>query len=498
MRTIVRSDERILSSDVFDREAGAGNAGGSRPSLGVHEEPARQIPVYRECDVLVIGGGPSGTAASVAAARGGAEVILLERYNHLGGLSTGGLVIWIDRMSDWKGELVIQGFAKELFDRLPPDAIAGPDVSDWGSRDVSKAAHWAQRTAAYHGVVTWSPTIDPERLKLLSQQMVIEAGVRLVYHSWASLPIMEGGKVCGATFESKEGRMAIRARVVIDATGDGDIFSRAGAASENDIEENDVHHCMNTAWLFGGVDMNRWIAFKAGQPEAFGEFLAKGRAQCGLFDRPFVSWRNEIALFMGPRQSGYSGLDVDDLSTVEVRSHQAMERMLDFYREHGPGFESAFLMLSAPQVGVRHSRRLKGVEAVLRSRWSEGLALPTEIGVSPAVSPKFPNISIPYGALVPEQLDGLLACGRHVSCDRNSHGFMREIPQCWITGQAAGAAAALAVSSRREVRDIDVGALQTRLLDQGVYLRRNALHADELQAKELPTKELHSNASSQG
>jgi hypothetical protein len=112
---------------------------------------------------------------------------------------------------------------------------------------------------------------------------------------------------------------------------------------------------------------------------------------------------------------------------------------------------------------------------VLRKRWPEGEALPTEIGVSPAVSPKFPNISIPYGALVPEKLDGLLACGRHVSCDRNSHGFMREIPQCWITGQAAGAAAALAVKAGVQVRHVDIDALQMVLRAQGVYLRPHAV-----------------------
>jgi FAD dependent oxidoreductase len=159
------------------------------------------------------------------------------------------------------------------------------------------------------------------------------------------------------------------------------------------------------------------------------------------------------------------------LSTVEVRSHEAMGRMLDYYREHGPGFAQSFMMLSAPQIGVRHTRRLKGVDAVLRSRWSDGVALPTEIGVSPAVSPKFPNISIPYGALVPERLDGLIACGRHISCDRNSHGFMREIPQCWITGQAAGTAAALAVANQVELRHVDIAKLQNALLSQGVYLR---------------------------
>lgn len=128
----------------------------------------RAVPIYHRCDVLVVGGGPSGTAAAAAAAREGADVTLIERYNHRGGPSTGGLVIWIDRMTDWHGELVIRGFASELFGRLPPDAIAGPDPADWGSTDPGKSAHWAQRTASYHGVVTWSPTIDPERLKLLS------------------------------------------------------------------------------------------------------------------------------------------------------------------------------------------------------------------------------------------------------------------------------------------------------------------------------------------
>lgn len=467
IRTAQRSEERILSSDIFDRDT----ARTARRDWGFYDEPGRRIPVYHRCDVLVVGGGPSGTAAAAAAARAGADVALLERYNHLGGLSTGGLVIWIDRMTDWAGQLVIRGFAEELMDRLPPDAIAGPPPDDWGSQDAAKAAHWSLRTAAYHGIVTWSPTIDPERLKLLSQQIVIERGAKLVYHAWAAQPIVEGNAVVGVTFESKEGRMAIMARVVVDATGDGDMFARAGAAFENDIEQADVHHCMNTSWLFGGVDMARWLAFRSQQPEDYAAFMAKGREACGLFERPFVSWRDDIALFMGPRQTGYSALDVDDLTTVEVRSHRAMEQHLNFYRGHAPGFEQAYMMLSAPQLGVRHARRLRGVDAVLRRRWPEGIALPDEIGVTPSVNPKFPNISIPYGALVPESLDGLLACGRHVSCDKNSHGFMREIPQCWITGQAAGAAAALAVTQGVAPRAVDVARLQQMLIGQGVYLR---------------------------
>jgi hypothetical protein len=468
MRTIVRSDERILQSDVFDREGERAQ----RPDWGYYDEPGRRIPIYHRCDVLVVGGGPSGTAAAAAAAKVGAHVCLLERYNHLGGLSTGGLVIWIDRMTDWGGQLVIRGIAEELLNRLPPDAIAGPAREDWGSQDAARAAHWSQRTAAYHGVVTWSPTVDPERLKLASQDLLLERGVKVVFHGWAAQPVVEGNSVTGVAFESKEGRMAIMAKVVVDATGDGDLFARAGAAFDSDIEENDAHHCMNTAWLLAGVDMKRWIAFRAGQPAAYAAFMDRGRKACGLFERPFVSWRDDVALFLGPRQAGYSPVNIDDLTAVDIRSHRAMREHLDFYRANAPGFENAYMMLSAPQIGVRHSRRLKGVDAVLRSRWPEGRALPDEIGVTPAVSPKFPNISIPYGALVPEKLDGMLACGRHVSCDKNSHTFMREIPQCWITGQAAGAAAAVAAAQGVEPRAADIARVQEALRAQGVYLRQ--------------------------
>ncbi len=461
------SDERIFTSDInqFARAARA------KRELGTLREPAREIPVCGRCDVLVVGGGPSGTAAAVAAARLGAEVVLLERYNHLGGLSTGGLVIWIDRMTDWQGNLVIRGFAEEILARLPVDAVAGPAREHWGSREAGLAAHWGQRTAGFHGVVTWSPTIDPERLKLASQEMVLEQGVKLALHCWAALPLIEGNAVRGAIFESKAGRRALRARVVVDATGDGDLFARAGAAFESDIEAADIHHCMNTAWLFGGVDMRRWIEFRTANPEQLSQFMALGRERMGACERPFVSWRNDIALFMGPRQSGLSALDVDDQTEAEVRSHRLMAAHLEHYRAHAPGFEGAFLMLSAPQLGVRHSRRLVGVARIARAQWSAGEVAGDEIGVTPSISPKFPNLSIPYGALVPEKLDGLLACGRHISCDPSSHGFMREIPQCWVTGQAAGAAAALAAARGVEPRAVDVAELQAALARQGVHLR---------------------------
>jgi FAD dependent oxidoreductase len=247
------SDEKFFVSEIFRTDDAQRRA---PRSLGTYAEAAREIPVHDRRDVLVVGGGPSGTAAAVAAARVGVDVILLEAYNHLGGLSTGGLVIWIDRMTDWNGARVIRGFAEEVF----------------------------ARARLFHG--------------------------------------------------------------------DGDLFARAGAAYESAIEQSDIHHCMNTSWLFGGADMNRWLEFKATLVEQYAEFMRRGREALRLFDQPFVSWRNDIAFFMAPRQAGYSALGVEDLIAVEVRSHELMGRHLESYRAHAPGFENPYLLLGAPQLGV--------------------------------------------------------------------------------------------------------------------------------------------------
>jgi FAD dependent oxidoreductase len=478
----------VRESEIFPDGPGSGNYSSSigaeqgievfgdrvrvrpaRPARTFHE-PARDIPVFAETDVLVVGGGPAGTAAAIAARRLGADVLLVERYNHLGGLSTGGLVIWIDRMTDWSGRHVIRGIADELMERLPKDAIQGPGRADWGSRDAASAAYWAQRTAAYHGIVTWSPTVDPEALKTLSMRMVVEARARLLLHAWCTAPIVADGAVRGAIFESKEGRHAMFAKVVVDTTGDADLIAGAGGHCESDIDAGDIHHCINTAFLMGGVDMERWLKFRRDDPDGFAAFMARGREQLKFFEKPFVSWRNDVALFMGPRLSGYSAVDVDDLTAVDLRSRQLAVGHVEVYRAAAPGFAGAFLMLGAPQIGVRHSRRLAGLGKVTREQWATGRVFDDEIGVSPSLAPKFPNISVPYGALLPHGLDNILGAGRHVACDASSHTFLREIPQCWLTGQAAGIAAALAAGAGLSPREVAPAAIQRELKRQGAYL----------------------------
>lgn len=450
----------------------------ARPAM-THREAAREIPVFSQTDVLVIGGGPSGTSAAVAAAKLGADVTLVERYNHLGGLSTGGLVIWIDRMSDWTGNQVIAGFARELFERLPKDAVMGPPRAEWGSKDAAIADYWSYRSAAFQGVVTWSPTIDPEALKTLSMQLVMENKIRLVLHGIAVEPIMDGNVVKGAIFESKEGRQAILAKVVIDTTGDADMLARAGVKSDSDIDTSDIHHCINTAFMLGGVDMERWTEFRRTNGAGFADFMKRGRDRLRFFEKPFFAWRSDIGLFMGPRLSGYSAIDVEDLTEVELKSRQLAVKHLEIYRAEAPGFENAFLMLGAPQAGVRHSRRFAADRMVTRKQWDEGKVWNDEIGVSTSLSPKWQNISVPFGSLLPSGIEGALGAGRHVACDASSHTFLREIPQCWMTGQAAGIAGALAANAGLTPRQLQPRAIQRELLKQGAYLSPSTVAAVE-------------------
>ncbi len=463
------TEERTAQKGVFD--AGRSIVRPQRGGLGYVTAPASQIPVFASTDVLVIGGGPAGTTAAIAAARTGASVILVERYNHLGGLSTGGLVIWIDRMSDWDGRLVIRGLAEELLDRLPSDAIKGPDASIWGSRDQAAVSEWAPRASAHHGAVTWAPMIDPEWLKLASLSMISEAGVDVLLHSWASGPLMEDGKLAGAIIESKEGRVAIRARAMVDASGDGDMFARAGEGAEGDIDQDNIHHCANTASLLAGVDVNAWMAFRTSDSDGFKQFMQAGRQAVKHFILPMPGWRDDVVVFMGPRFAGFDVLKIDDLTQLELLSRQAIVDLLHFYKANAPGFEKSWLMLTAPQLGARHSRRLVGLHRMTAAETRSGAVLDDEIGVSPSLSPNLPTVSVPYGALLPRSTDNLLVAGRHISSDAQTHTFMREIPQCWLTGHAAGVAAALTAGGATRARDVPVADIRRELTRQGAYLQ---------------------------
>jgi len=324
--------------------------------------------------------------------------------------------------------------------------------------------------------VTWAPMIDPEQLKAVSLAAVREAGVELLFHVWASGTIVEDGRLRGVVFEGKGGRFAITARVVVDTTGDGDVFNSAGEGAANDIEPSSIQQCINTSWLWAGVDCERWLAFRR-SPE-YDAFSVQARQELGLFEWPIASWRNDIAVFMGPRWAGYNGLDPHDLTEVELRSRDKMTELLGYYRSHAPGFKDAWIMLTASQVGVRLTRRLLGARSLTREDWSAGRVHDTEVGVSPSLAPKWASVSVPYGSLLPRSTPGLIVAGRHLSCDASSQTFMREIPQCWLTGHAAGAAAALAADKGINPGQVPIAALQGALASQGALVRTAPAEAE--------------------
>jgi hypothetical protein len=307
-------------------------------------------------------------------------------------------------------------------------------------------------------------------LKIVYVDLLTEAKVNLLLHAWAVAPVKEGDELRGVIFESKAGRQAILARSVIDATGDGDIFALAGAPFESDIDDADIHHTMNVAFRWGGVDYERYLKFKAEHKKEYAAIMASA-AEEGVRERPWKTTRDDVAYFMSPRLGGYSCLDVEDLTAVEIKSRQLMMKILAFYRQHIPGFESAWVIDTAPQMGTRHSRRLLGEKRVTRGEWTSGMTHPDEIGLCPAPTPQHPTVSIPLGSLLPRGIENLLAAGRCLSCDPASHSFLREIPVCWVMGQAAGVAAATAANAGVNARAVDVPAVQQELLRQGAILR---------------------------
>ena len=441
-----------------------------RPTI---TEAARETPVFKKTDVLVVGGGPAGTAASATAARMGADVTVIERYGHLGGMSTGGFVPYIEKMTDWRGRRVIAGFAEEILDRMPREHVLGPDPELWGSKDPKLNEYWRDRSNSHFGTITWSPTIDPEWLKIVSSDILRERGVKQLLHSWATAPIMDGNTVKGAIFESKSGRQAILADVVIDASGDGDIFAMAGAPFEGDILGDDIHHKINVAFLLGGVDMQRFFDFRREHSDEFQAIMTAGHASGIDADSvPHTMPRNDVALFMGPRLSGYSHIDVEDLTAVEIESRDRMQVVTEWYKDNMPGFEEAWIQTTAPQMGTRHSRRLLGVKKVIREDWTGGLVHDDEIGISTPPNPRNPNVSIPLGALLPQQVEGIIAAGRDLSCDPATHSFLRLIPQCWLMGQAAAAAAVTSINQGVNVRDVNVTEVRNQLFSQGVVLHK--------------------------
>ena len=392
-------------------------------------QPERPLAILHETDVLVVGGGPAGFAAAVAAARAGARTALVERYGYLGGLWTGGLVLLVyPTHATENGVLtqVVRGVGDELLGRI--------------ARYPEAATNYAAAKP--------DPTTDPEITKLVMDEMVQEAGVKMFFHCWVADVVMDGNAVRGVVLESKAGRQAMLAKVVVDASGDGDVFAAAGAEHEQRL------HAIGLVHRLGNVDRADLAKLQTAGFKNLG----------ALEPMPSVRWVN----LRGPSTDG---LDIAELSRLEAEHRRSIWKRLEKLRQTDGG-DKLFLLQTAPQIGVRITRLLTAVCQLTDAAARSGKKFPDTIAVGGTYGSgaNKPGFAIPYGAMVPKKLDNLIAAGRCLGVDTPMVEDMRLIATCLLTGHAAGAAAALAAQDKCRPRDVDIVKLRKLLLKQGAYL----------------------------
>jgi ribulose 1,5-bisphosphate synthetase/thiazole synthase len=456
-------------------------------------EPERRTQVIGKYDIIVAGGGPSGTGAAIAAARSGANTLLLERYGFLGGMYTAGFVVGIhvDKtipMKEYEEDRpLLGGTVQEMMDKLM--SLKGVIPSEI--------------TLKYTGS-NYTPS-DPEMMKIALMEMVEDAGAKQLLHSVAVDAIVEDNKVKGVIIESKSGRQAILADVVIDCTGDGDVAVAAGCEWKKAPAKKLLSMPLHVQ--IGGIDYKKAGEVtpekqkelrKKAEKEGFRAFIDTPEASKPRFPVPLGGKRPMIPPEVLKKywQRGYEGnirfsynmeegdlvggdcSDVMDLTAAELYTRRMVYKALTFAQKNVPGYENAYLVATAPQIGVRESRRIMGEYVLTLKEDIEKLRKHNDVICQARRNPgtryedALPAFDIPYRCLVPRKINGILTAGRCISIDHDAAWIIaiRDEQQAMAIGEASGAAAALAVKSRVEPRDIDVQTLQETLRKHGVNI----------------------------
>ena len=456
------------------------------PTIKTVTEAAREVKVVSEADVIVVGGGPGGYAAAVTAARNGARTVLLERYGHLGGMATGGLVNIIPNLSDVNGVQYIGGICEELITRLDEQGYCTrPQPIDFGSTDPKVLKYYTdaglnhfyiRKNAEGKECVIYTAIIDPEVGKNEISRMVTEAGVRLYLHSWVTDVIMEDNVVKGIIFESKSGRQAVLGKVVIDSTGDGDLIPWTGEESDSYIDPNDriTHLCFG--YHIGGVNWRAYDRFVSTRPDdhtALMNGLYDNNLYRGFF-RGLVPHEEDEA-WLHPHFIAKCQTDVDEITRIETAGREMAVKTWEYLRDNAPGFENSYIKLTCPQIGTTGGRRLVGEHSLTTDDLHRTEPFEDTIAVFPNNDRgpecyEFSKIYVPYRSLLPKKVEGFMVACRAFSSDDESNSSFNLVPHCMCFGQAAGTAAAIAVKKGISVKDVPYAELKEALLAQNVIL----------------------------
>jgi hypothetical protein len=421
----------------------------------------KNIPVVAQSDVVVVGGGAAGVTAAVSAARNGCSVTLLERYHHLGGMASGGMVLVLDDMVNGK-EIVVSGIVDEFVSRMQKEgmAVVPPEEDRYASDEMyRKWARWGVHDfhqAQKPQPIVYACAFDPDAWKRTSLDLIRENNINLRLHSWFSEAIVEDGAVKGVICQTKMGRQAIRGDIVIDTTGDCDVAMAAGA------DHSQGQYIVTTVFRLSNVDTDEAERFEYEEPEEFAKINRQARRIIGgawemwwlKTPIPGIVWCN------CPHMPGYDGVSVEDLTKAEYEGRERMMSMYEFVRENMPGFKNSYMLGAAEQVGVRTTRMLQGEYVVTKDdivnrRYFEDTVC------------RGRDYYTPYRALLPTGVDQLIVAGRHYSAEPEAQKRSREIPPCMVQGEVAGIASALALQEDIAIRDVDYRKIQKQMRAQG-------------------------------
>ena len=436
--------------------------------------------------VVVVGGGPAGVCAALAAARNGADVIVVEQGNCLGGMATQGLVGPFMTCYDKRGEVqIIRGIFDDIVNRL---VVIGGAIHPSKVQAGTALTAWIVRG---HNHCT---PFDPEALKFVLDDMCAEAGVKVLYHATFLSPVMDGDRIVGVEVLTKAGVKRIAAKVVIDATGDGDVAFRAGVPCElGDPTRGGAIQPSTMFFRIGNLPEAIVDAARQMYPQdtrCFQTIIKKARAD-GKWHIP----RPHLNLFRGvksdewfvnvSRLNGVDPTNPQSLSDAETEGRRQVREILALIRDYMPGAKDVRLLSTASTLGIRESRHVLGeyrldkddvvsgrvpADSVCLCANSIDLHGGTGLSTTLYLTIEGNYYGVPYRCLVPQKVDGLLVAGRCVSATSVGAAAIRVMPPCMAMGQAAGTAAALAVKSGVSPRKVDVGALVAKLKSDGVWL----------------------------